>query len=97
VCAVDTSDAAAELHLYRLDRDLATTEAGSGIQLAGLPVDLAGENDGAAESCAATATVNMQPMTVNGQLAGGGPTGGVGLRAVGTSARFDFLYILGSS
>jgi hypothetical protein len=96
VCAADTSDAAAELHLYRLDRDLASALQGVGVKLDGQPIALDGINDGANERCTADATVNGQPMTVSAQLQGGGPAGSVGLRAVGTSATFDYLYVLGS-
>jgi hypothetical protein len=97
VCAVDTSDAPAELHLYRLDRDLASALQGAGTKLDGQPVSLDGTNDGASERCAASAMVGGQPMDVSTQLPGGGPAGGVGLRAVGTSAKFDYLYVLGST
>jgi hypothetical protein len=98
VCAVDISDLlSAEMHLYRLDRDLATTSMGSGKGLGGKGVTLVGANDGAQEQCAATVTVNMQQVNVSGTLGQGGPVGQVGLRAVGTAATFDYLYIVKSN
>ncbi len=93
VCAVDTSDAySAEVHLYRLDRDQATAAMGMG--LVGSGVLLAGENDGLSESCAATGMLNGQPQKAAASLQPGGPAGAVGLRAVGTSASFNYLYVL---
>lgn len=98
VCAVDTSDLQpVELHLYRLDRDLASSFMGAGPGLVGKPVAFVGRNDGQNETCDAAATVNQQPLTATASLAGGGPAGQVGLRAVATSATFDYLYVVQSN
>ncbi len=96
-CVVDTSDAnPVELHLYRLDRDFASTEMGQGPGLATMAVGLVGENDPGSESCNASATVNQQLLTANGTLQMGGPAGQLGVRAVATAASFDYLYIIQS-
>jgi hypothetical protein len=96
-CVVDTSDAnPVELHLYRLDRDFASTTMGQGPGLATMAVGLVGENDPGSESCSASATVNQQLLTANGMLPNGGPAGQVGVRAVATAATFDYLYVIQS-
>ena len=98
VCAVDTSDAgSALLHLYRLDRDMASAQAGMGQPLAGKPVALHGGSDGNGESCGASATVAGMPVGATAMIPAGAPPGAVGLRAVGTAAQFDYLYVLQSN
>ena len=55
---------------------------------------LKGKNDGKQESCTALAMVGQQMIPEKAALANPNPPGQVGVRVVGTSATFDYLYVL---
>ena len=95
VCAVDTGDLApAQLHLYRLDGNMAQVSAGSGKGLAGRPVQLTAKSEAKTDACTALAFVGQQMIPADGMLPQGGSPGQAGLRAVATAATFDYLYIV---